>query len=484
MTKNDTTPAPPPPRPRTRWAARLRMERARRGWNRIMVAVRLEEAARTLRVGPLPPKQILRGYTYGWEDGTHLPEAKYQLLLAHIYGLSARELFGDAVSHQIPAALMTSSGSMVDLPHFAQAEDDAMRRRAFVGWLTALGAGSVALPESVRALVQLTGDQPDTLPAITMADVESLQSSLDIFKGWMATVGGGLSRHAVIGQLAWATHQIDERVNGTPRALHDWRITTARLADTAGWMALDAGRQQHARGYFTLGYQVASSVESRQAEALRAMLLSKLARQATYIGRTNTALELTRQCQSMSDTLTPLMRAMLHGVKARAYAQTGDLRAVDRELGLSEQEFGRATPDDLEREPWMGYFGEAQLACDRGTALQVLVRDHPEATDTAHTRFASRAATALLDGATGWSDEATTRSRVHCQLRAATALVHADELEQAVAVANQALPALPSLRSHRVLDDANALRHATACYRRRPDIAKLARDLTIATTSA
>lgn len=459
---------------RAAWARRLRVERARRGWNRNDTGKRLELAGRALGLTGLPDWEVLAGYTHRWEGGRDLPGWRYQALLAAVYGLSVRELFGPAAAADIPPAVNAATGGTVEVPYFVDAEEDPVQRRKLLAWLAALAAGTSRLPEAVRQLTSVLGDRPDLLPVISAADVANLDASNAMFTQWEHTVGGAVSRQAAMAHVSWALAQLDARVPATPPVRDAWRVSTARLAQTAGWMCHDAGREAQSRALLVLGYQIASTVEHEPTgEPARAFLVSQIARQAVDVGRPRTALDLIRHAQIIAETVSPSARYRVHSVKARAYAMLGDDQAVRRELGLAEGEFVQISPDALVREPWnWNWQGEGQFHYNVGTAYRLLAQADPDGAGL----LADRIADEFEAGAAAWGDHKE-RDRASARLRAATARFSGRDYPRAVDTARAALPSLPALRSGRITADVAALRAAAAPFRSNPDVAALVADL-------
>ncbi|HEX5494764.1 MAG TPA: hypothetical protein VFX70_09355 [Mycobacteriales bacterium] len=456
-------------------AARLRVERARRGWTRNDTGKRMAAAARSLGISGLPDWRVLAGYTHKWEKGRDRPSWRYQVVLAAVFGLSVRDLFGSAAALEIPPVLDAATGGTVEVPHFAQAEDDPVQRRKLLAWLAALAAGTARLPAAVRQMATVVGDRPDLLPAMSMDDVANLDASNAMFTTWEWTVGGAVSRQAAMAHVSWALAQLDARVPAPPDVRDAWRVSTARLAQTAGWMCHDAGREAQSRGLLVLGYQIASTVEqATSGDPARVFLLTHLAHQAIDVGRPKTGLDLVRHAQTVADAVAPTARYRLYTLKARAYAAMGDERAMRRELGLAETEFSHAGPDDLVRSPWdRNWQSEGQYHYNIGTARQLLAGANP---DAATAKLPARVADEFIAGSAAWGPHKE-RDRTSARLRAATLLMTGRDHEHAVAVAREALPALPALRSHRIDTDVATLRAATAPFRANPDVAALVHDL-------
>ncbi len=435
----------------------------------------MRRVASRLGLGELDGERI-KDYVKRWEYGeVNSPDARHQMVIAGAIGLSVRELFG-AVAHpvsQLPAAATLGSGE--DLPHYESAEDDVNGRRQFMAWLLALSAGATVLPDSVRHTIAVVNQHPDTLSRITAEDVANLHAVTEILQTWGQKAGGGLSRHAMIGQLGWAVHQLDRSVPASSAVVRrEWQSATARLAGVAGFNCHDGGHEQQGRGLMALGYRLGAEAENR---AMQADALSSLAMQAVHIGRPKTGLELVRHGLELADDATPITRARLHALKARAYGRLGDLRALEREVGLAEHEFSQIVPDDQEREPWMSSFTEAELYGTTGHAWHLLAWHHP---DNGGQR-ATREAGARISLAAEKHDPELARARALSYLMAAGVYLRGRDPDAAVAVCKGEFLGVRTsgIRSVRVEGFAMDLQKVARPFQRRPDVQELLNSLTL-----
>lgn len=460
------------------WADQLYEERERREWTQEKLARRMAPAARGLGIVRRLPglASLIRQVRY-WENAEGgPPDGMYQAILARCFGLTPREIFGQWTKLDVPSGLVVATGGSLEIPHFAHAEDNVMHRRKFTGWLLMLGAGGVALPPSIQRM--LAGlDQPTILPAITMHDVDKLRTTFQTFLDLEHSVGGAFVRQASMAQAGWALEQLEQNVPGRVEALDAWKIMTARLLCSAGGNCRDDGRHQQGRALMVLGYRVASTVESDlNAESHRAYSLINLARQATDLGRPQTALETLRLAQGIAADATPTTLSMLHAHKARAYGAMGDREGMERELGVVEERYSKVAVDDLLREPWT-YDDQplGQLHYHMGAARYFLV----SAGRSTSQADAEATAQSFLAGIPHWS-QGYDRIKTISRLRAATALMQAGNPDRAVSIGCEALPALPALRSARVTEAVCDLADATQPYRKDSDVASLLDELRMA----
>ncbi|MGI9003137.1 MAG: helix-turn-helix domain-containing protein [Pseudonocardia sp.] len=463
------------PREIPKWALRVRNERSQRGWTRREMAGEMRRVASRLGLGELDGERI-KDYVKRWEHGdVNSPDARHQMAIAGAIGLSVRELFG-AVAHpvsQLPAAATLGSGE--DLPHYESAEDDVNGRRQFMAWLLALSAGATVLPDSVRHTITVINQHPNTLSRITAEDVTNLEATTAMFQGWACKMGGGPSRHAMIGQLGWAVHQLDRGVPASSELRRQWQSASAQLANLTGFNCHDGGHEQQGRGLLALGYRLGAEADDRP---MQADALSCMASQAVYLGQPRTGLDLARHGLELADDATPIARAMLHVMKARAYGRMGDVRAMEYEVGLAEQEYARIVPEDREREPWLCFFNEAELYAATGVAWRLLAWHHP---DKGGQRAVREAGSRLSLAAEAHGAEFA-RSRAMCHLMAAGVYLRARDPDAAVAVSKGELLGVRTngIRSIRVESYARDLKKVARPFQRQPDVQEMIDSLAVA----
>ncbi|GAA2151574.1 hypothetical protein GCM10009760_47110 [Kitasatospora kazusensis] len=273
--------------------------------------------------------------------------------------------------------------------------DLMLNRRGLVGAGAALTAGAVIADNLYDWLsgpdVAYAATRPGTRQVITQGgsrpvvdvyepgpvgfeEVAALERSVEVFRAWDASRGGGLQRKAVVGQLnevgGLLTHDLHPVVKQRL-----WTVA-ANLAVLAGWMSHDVALEPTAQRYFVIAAQAAKEAgdRPRAGEAI-----SRAARQMLHLGRADDALELVQLAQASSGTRAlPRTRAMLHTVEAWAQAALGRSDATRRVLGEAEdlfvQDTGEASPS------WMQLFNEAELHGMQALVYRTLAEHDPGAT--------------------------------------------------------------------------------------------------------
>ncbi len=281
-------------------------------------------------------------------------------------------------------------------------------------------------------------------------EIEALEHSVEVFRAWDASRGGGLQRKAVVGQL--------NEVGGMLAYRHPphlqrrlWGVA-ANLAVLAGWMSHDVGLEPTAQKYFLIAAHAAreGGDRPRAGEAL-----SRAARQMIHLNRPEDALELMRLANSGSgDRTQPRTRAMLQTIEAWAQASMGRGQAMMRALGQAEDLFA-SDNGDLEPPSWMQHFDEADLHGMQALAYRTLA-EHESAAAVPAQRHARRAL--VLRG------EGHERSKIFDQLSMASACFIADDPEQADNYARLALLTIGQTSSHRTWDRLREMYRLTGRY--------------------
>ncbi|MCZ7462062.1 DNA-binding protein NsdB [Streptomyces sp. WMMC940] len=334
--------------------------------------------------------------------------------------------------------------------------DLMLNRRGLVGAGAALAAGS-ALSSAMYdwlhtdpALATGTPRVHDPLHAdpagfdryeaapIGSQEIDALERSVEVFRAWDASRGGGLQRKAVVGQLNEVGGMLAYRhPDHLQRRL--WGVA-ANLAVLAGWMSHDVGLEPTAQKYFVIAAHAAreGGDRPRAGEAL-----SRAARQMVHLGRPDDALDLMKLAKSGSGEETlPRTRAMLHTIEAWAQASMGRAQAMRRTLGEAEELFV-SDKGDVPPPSWMQMFDEADMHGMQALAYRTLAEHDPAAAGIAQRH--AKQALELREGG-------RQRSKIFDYLSMASACFIADDPEQADRYARLALVSMGETSSHRTWD--------------------------------
>ncbi|GGZ07897.1 hypothetical protein [Streptomyces nitrosporeus] len=332
--------------------------------------------------------------------------------------------------------------------------DLMLNRRGLVGAGAALTAGSAitgAMHDWLHTAPAARGPRPDDPLAVENAgfdlyeaapvgseEIEALERSVEVFRAWDASRGGGLQRKAVVGQLNEVGGMLAYRhPDHLQRRL--WGVA-ANLAVLAGWMSHDVGLEPTAQKYFVIAAHAAreGGDRPRAGEAL-----SRAARQMVHLGRPDEALDLMKLAKSGSgDSTLPRTRAMLHTIEAWAQASLGRGQAMRRTLGEAEELFV-SDKGDVPSPSWMQMFDEADLHGMQALAFRTLAEHDPSVATTAQ-RHAKQALDLRMNG--------RQRSKIFDYISLASACFIANDPEQADRYARLALVSMGETSSHRTWD--------------------------------
>ena len=359
--------------------------------------------------------------------------------------------------------------------------DLMLNRRGLVGAGAALASGTVlstAMYDWLHTDPALVADAPvfdDPLTAdpaahdvyeaapIGSQEIASLEHSVEVFRAWDASRGGGLQRKAVVGQLNEVGGMLSYR--HPPHLQRRLWGVAANLAVLAGWMSHDVGLEPTAQKYFVIAVHAAheGGDRPRAGEAL-----SRAARQMVHLGRPDEALDLMALAGSGSGQETqPRTRAMLHTIEAWAQASMGNGREMRRTLGEAEELFV-SDQGDVEPPSWMQHFDEADLHGMEALAYRTLAEFEPSAAVQAQIH-AKRAIGLRADG--------HERSMAFDYLSLASACFIADDPEQADRYARMALLTVGQTSSHRTWDRLREMYRLTGRYADHSGIQDLRREI-------
>ncbi|MGW3245634.1 DNA-binding protein NsdB [Streptomyces sp. NPDC001070] len=366
--------------------------------------------------------------------------------------------------------------------------DLMLNRRGLVGAGAALAAGSAlsnAMYDWLRTDPALAADAPTTDNPFTVdpasydlyeaapigsQEIEALERSVEVFRAWDASRGGGLQRKAVVGQL--------NEVGGMLAYHHPphlkrrlWGVA-ANLAVLAGWMSHDVGLEPTAQKYFVIAAHAAreGGDRPRAGEAL-----SRAARQMVHLGRPDDALDLMKLAQSGSGEETlPRTRAMLCTIEAWAQASMGRGQAMRRTLGEAEDLF-TSDRGDVPPPSWMQMFDEADLHGMQALAYRTLAEHEP---------LAARTAQHHAKQALELRGKGRDRSNIFDYISLASACFIADDPEQADRYARLALLTIRQNSSLRTWDRLREMYRLTARYSDFTKIQDLREEIEIALPSS
>ncbi|MEV4614653.1 hypothetical protein AB0K43_18945 [Kitasatospora sp. NPDC049258] len=363
--------------------------------------------------------------------------------------------------------------------------DLMLNRRGLVGAGAALAAGTVIADNLHDWLnsgqVAYAADRPGPRQVLTQAgprpvvdvydagpvgaeEVTALERSVEVFRAWDASRGGGLQRKAVVGQLNEVGGLLTHRHHpALERRL--WTVA-ANLAVLAGWMSHDVGLEPTAQRYFVIAAQAAKEADDRPRAG---EAISRAARQMLHLGRADDAIELMQLARaSAGDRALPRTRAMLHTVDAWAQASLGRSEATRRVLGEAEELF---VQEPQEAPPsWMQLFNEAELHGMQALVYRTLAEHDPGAA-----RLAEYHARQAIDLRAGTGRE---RSALLDRITLASVYWISGEPDAAQVQAKLALAAISQTSSLRTWDRLREMYRLAGRYQGLPAVAELREEIT------
>ncbi|MGH3770704.1 MAG: XRE family transcriptional regulator [Pseudonocardiaceae bacterium] len=322
---------------------------------------------------------------------------------------------------------------------------DNVKRRQFNHNATTLGVGALALGGPPVALLGDSGPTP--VPArVGATDIEQTRIAKQVFQSWDDTYGGGLARDAVMGQLRWSAGLLEATC--PDRLRPELFSAVGDLANTAAFVALDAGADEEASRVFGFALVCAEQAEDWP---LRGKVLQGMSEHAVRTGKPDDGLTLAEQGLVRADLLTPTGRAMLHNNRSHALAKMRRGNEALTAIGTADDHFAHATPDN--DSPFMAFYTDARHALLTARPL----------VDLAILGHDPREATSRLTAAAAGHTEGYTRHRAICLTRLASLTMATGDPLQAAAIGHEALDIAGTLRSRRTTDNLRELaRYATA----------------------
>ncbi|MGH3718171.1 MAG: XRE family transcriptional regulator [Pseudonocardiaceae bacterium] len=332
---------------------------------------------------------------------------------------------------------------------------DPVKRRKLINHATTLGVGALVLEEPLATLLE--GNEPTPAPArVGATEIEQTRIAKQVFQSWDYTYGGGLARGAVIGQLRWSAGLL--RATCPDRLRPELYSSVGDLANTAAFMALDAGAYGQAHRVFRFALDCAEKAEDWP---LRGKILQGMSTHAMQTGKPEDGLTLADQGLVRADLLTPTGRAMLHGNRGGALVKMRRVNEALTAIGTADEHFAHATPDN--DSPFMAFYTparHAQLTGQRLADLAILGHDPREATNR------------LTAAAAGHTD-GFRRDRAICLTKLASLTMAIGDPLQAAALGHEALDLTSTIRSHLTANRLRMLFHYAAAHQHLDEVAHL-----------
>ncbi|WP_030105616.1 hypothetical protein [Actinoalloteichus caeruleus] len=262
--------------------------------------------------------------------------------------------------------------------------------------------------------------------------------------------GTPLSLQAMAGQLRWAVELLDASASHQDRV--DLHAEVGNLAEVVGWAYFDQGHHHSADRYFRIGLHCADVAGSWW---LRSEILSDMARQAIYIGQPDEALTLLGAARVREDRISPLRRANLSAVQARAHGALGNAEECLRSVKQAEDHFNQHDREsDDKDDPNFGeyatYYSAAQLHGDTAGGLSRIAARGVHFTETCR----------RLRFAVDHYPAEYFRSALSSQSRLVALLLRHGDQDEAAAVGMQVLGQVRGIPSRRLRDKIAEIRAA------------------------
>jgi tetratricopeptide (TPR) repeat protein len=280
-----------------------------------------------------------------WTSGAvRWPQPRYLLALERILDRRALDLGFIPTS---AASVDHLTRARATLPAAQPQEDDAVRRRRFIG--LAAGTAFAKATEATEA-APLRG-------RVGLSHISMLQASLAGLHALDDQYGGGdlaniaIRRYSQIGDTLTAC-TYGEKVG---RALFSM---AGEFASSAGWFAFDSGDQGAAEKRYDQALRLSILAND---STLQAHVLIAMAVQAVYTGRAVECVAIARTALSHDAARHhPLMAAMFHARAGIGLARSGEGRLSARSFTAAQRALDRRTDSPVP--PWLTFFGPGELS--------------------------------------------------------------------------------------------------------------------------
>lgn len=299
--------------------------------------------------------------------------------------------------------------------------------------------------------------QPTTVPSIIgMVEVTQIRNVAKAFADMGARAGGRLIRDAMFAQLRYCSELLNSRCSDKIRS--ELFSAVGYLAGVTAFLEIDTYARDDERRLFRFSLHCAKEAGDWN---LRAMVLSEMARQATWRGDPRTGLAVTEQAMERADRLSATERARLHAARAHALARLSRVQETATAVGMADEEFSRSQPVD--DPPHVYYYDATHYMGDIGNALW----------DTAMTgHFVTEARHRLTASVRGPAVHAC-RERALSQAKLASLIMAIGDPHEAAMIGEHAVAAAATVRSRRVGENLQDLRRLAKPHIAVPEVAEL-----------
>lgn len=323
---------------------------------------------------------------------------------------------------------------------------------AFITSVAAIAAG--AETESIERLLAAASG-PASPRRVGRSDVAHVEQCAALVRQLDLRYGGGLAGALADDLLRWTVQLRQAAMTDAVRGTLD--AATGVLAMWAAWAAFDDGRYPAARALSTAALRAAVAAGDPD---LRAHVLADLAVQYSYLGCPEQCLTLLRLAEDAR--VGPAVRSLIHGVRAHAYAATGQTAACRREIDLAAQVGAQVEPAGLPS--WFGGFDPAHTRAVCGHALARL------AAKTGAEREQAQAYRWLTEAVTGLDPAGRGRAAALCQVRLAMLDLARGRIDDAADRLGRSAGIVEGMRSGRLRRDLALVRETVAAW---PDRTRL-----------
>lgn len=367
----------------------LKAARLAQGWSQARMAHELEWLAQRKKIS-IASTASLKTQISRWENG-HVTPDFYQPLLCELFGTTSAKL--GFTGQELPSGPSSETGAGVALISKREWARDDLRKLSV--------SFDEAISRSARSDIEmlahewLSADKPqlielkagrhvsDSLIATIERRVIQLRRADDFISG--------RTSHELVRQELEATIDLLNDAALTENQARRLLTATGELAQLAAWVAADAGLYNDAANYTESGIVAAHGADNAP---LVANIISTLSYQVANTGNPRQAALLARTAYAGGRRdATATTKAMLLERVAWADAKSGDLASCQRVLGLVEENFGYAVPENdpdwaywLNREEIDVMAGRCYTELKQPAKAQPLLKDAISGYDNTHIR--------------------------------------------------------------------------------------------------
>ncbi|SBW21600.1 helix-turn-helix domain-containing protein [Protofrankia symbiont of Coriaria ruscifolia] len=266
----------------------------------------------------------------------------------------------------IPGHLLGLAPETMDDSASAIHDEDVQRREFHQLAVGVLAGAALDWPDAAWSVPTPPPDAVDAPARIGTADVAMYRRHLGYLYELDNTYGGGAAYRLTVAAVNQMRRAL-QTSSHTPDVGDALTRVLGEATEHAGWLAHDAGREQDARYWWLEALHAAQTADD---DDVSTVAFASMSLAASTVGTPRDVVNLARAAQRCAATRnTPRLRSLLLAREAVGRAAQREPKAAWSALAKADNLIGTESDADPY---WLEFWGQADLACHRMKAAEIL----------------------------------------------------------------------------------------------------------------